>query len=123
MRRLAATSVHRLEGVANVFDRGAASFGPGDGHNVEAGSVAQKPVAFQIGRGKAGKPALLGQIDGLGGMTLLVALSCFHFDEDNGSPVDGDQIEFPQAGADAASDDSQPVAPKIASREGLTLLA
>ncbi len=92
--RVPATLVDGIEGVADVLDLGAASVWTDDGDDVETGRVVEKAVAFQIGRGKAGKTALFGMIDGFGGMALLVGLTRFHFDEDDGAAVDGYEVQF-----------------------------
>ena len=90
-----------------MLDLGAAAIGPGDGDDVEAGSVIEKAVTLEIGRGEKSELALLGEINGFGGMALLVGVSRFDFDEDHGATVDGDEVEFSQAGADAATDDAE----------------
>ncbi len=58
-----------------MFDFGATAVGPGDGDDVEAGSVAEKPVAFQIGDGQARQAALFFEIDGLGRMARFLGRS------------------------------------------------
>lgn len=101
-----------FEGVADMLNAGTATVGPGHGDDVEACGMIEEAVPFKIGGCQEGELALLGEVNGFGGMALFVALACLDFDEDDRAVLDGDEIQFTEPGTDAATDDAESAASK-----------
>ena len=101
----------------------AGAVGPGEGDDVEAGRVFQQAVRFEI-RERGPRHALL-----VAGRRRLRRVcrrrrrARFHFDEDDGAAVDGDDVEFADAQVDLPADDVVAEPLEIAGREIFATLA
>lgn len=115
VRSAKADLINGLEGVTDVLHLWAAPVGPGDGDDVEAGGMVEKPATLEVGGSQNGETALLRPIDRFGGMALVAGPAGFYFDEDDRAAVDGNQVQLSQAGTDAAADDAKTAAPQITS--------
>jgi hypothetical protein len=107
----------RFKGVANVLDcRRAFGLGPRDGDDVEASAFAEQVVAFEPRQRESRESALLAGIDGLGWMAAVMGAARLDFDEHDGPPIDGDEIDFAQTATGAPIDNRKTLAAEKAFR-------
>src|SRR5581483_9471589 len=79
---------------------------PADGDHVEPGRVVEQAVLRQVGQGRVGELALLGEVHGRGRPFDVAALRGPHFDEHERPAVEGDQVEFAGGQVDVAGEDA-----------------
>lgn len=81
-------------------------FWPDDGDDVEAGGQVEFVVKFEPGEGGAGESQLAAAVDGFEGLAIVGGRAGFDFGEDGGGAIFGDDVDFPEAVADASIDDA-----------------
>ncbi len=95
-----------LEGIADVFDGGAALLGrPCDRYYVETGREVRQPMPLQPQSGSAGEALLLARAHRLGWVAAVVRSTSFHLDKYHHAPINGHEVDLAVQRPGAAVDD------------------
>lgn len=103
-----------VERLAVVFDdRLALVGGPGQDEDIEASRILEQAPTPKEVEGGLGQSFLLAIIDGSSCAGSVFALSGPNLDEDDGTSLDGDEVDLMPARRDIAGDDTKPKAAQI----------
>lgn len=95
----------------------------GNGHDIKSGAVFEQLVSFKPNERESCESTLFFVVHGFRRVPRVERSASFDFDKDDGSLMNGDQINFPPFGTNRSADNSIPFPPEKTLGHPLALFA